>query len=168
MYPIRDVHVAGDKSSEFANIRKLYSKVLEKAEMRQNVRFVDEYLWNRFTTDMERYSKYRDRKTGSSNLDEKMSLYPGLYVLGAVSSLGKTTFVGQLANQLSEAGDRVLYFVLEQSEFELVSKGISRMTSHREMETAVRTIQIRNGYMTAAVKEAMEAYRSIACNEAII
>ncbi|MBR0185608.1 MAG: hypothetical protein IJQ24_06225 [Synergistaceae bacterium] len=132
------------------------------------VRFVDEYLGSRFTTDMDRYSKYRDRKTGYSNLDEKMSLYPGLYVLGAVSSLGKTTFVGQLADQLSEAGDRVLYFALEQSEFELVSKGISRQTARQDMETAVSAMQIRNGYSTESVKEAIEAYRGIACNEAII
>ncbi|MBR1438746.1 MAG: hypothetical protein IJ587_09445 [Synergistaceae bacterium] len=180
VYPICEVRVTGDKSSGFMNVRNLYSKIPERAEMIQRsemrsisekrpmVRFVDEYLGSRFMTDMERYSKYRDRKTGYSNLDEKMSLYPGLYVLGAVSSLGKTTFVGQLADQLSEAGDRVLYFALEQSEFELVSKGISRQTARKDMETAVSAMQIRNGYRTEGVKEAMEVYRSIACNEAII
>ena len=168
VYPVREVHVAGDKSSGFMNVQNIYSKVPERAEVKPMVRFVDEYLGSRFTTDMERYSKYRDRKTGYSNLDEKMSLYPGLYVLGAVSSLGKTTFVGQLADQLSEAGDRVLYFALEQSEFELVSKGVSRQTARQDMETAVSAMQIRNGYRTEAVKEAIEAYRGIACNEAII
>lgn len=85
-------------------------------------------------------------------MDEKMSLYPGLYVLGAVSSLGKTMFVGQLADQLSEAGDRVLHFALEQSEFELVSKGISRQTARKEMETAVSATQIQNGYSPEAVQ----------------
>ena len=168
VYPVREVHVAGDKSSGFMNVQNIYSKVPERAEVKPMVRFVDEYLGSRFTTDMDRYSKYRDRKTGYSNLDEKMSLYPGLYVLGAVSSLGKTTFVGQLADQLSEAGDRVLYFALEQSEFELVSKGISRQTARQDMETAVSAMQIRNGYSTESVKEAIEAYRGIACNEAII
>ena len=168
VYSIREVRVAGDKSSGFMNVQNIYSKVPERAETKPMVRFVDEYLGSRFTTDMERYSKYRDRKTGYSNLDEEMSLYPGLYVLGAVSSLGKTTFVGQLADQLSEAGDRVLYFALEQSEFELVSKGISRQTARKDMETAMSAMQIRDGYVTEAVKEAIEAYRGIACNEAII
>ena len=98
-----------------------------------SVRFVGEYLMQKFKSDIDRFSGYRYRKTGYSNLDEKMSLYPGLYVLGAVSSLGKTTFVGQLADQLSEAGDHVLYFSLEQSEFELVSKGISRMTARENL-----------------------------------
>ncbi|MDR1537755.1 MAG: hypothetical protein LBU32_07125 [Clostridiales bacterium] len=31
-------------------------------------------------------------------------LYPGLYVIGAISSLGKTTFVHQLADQLAGYG----------------------------------------------------------------
>ena len=168
VYPVREVSGAKEKSSGFVHVQNLYSKVPERAEVKPMVRFVDEYVGGRFRDDMERYSKYRDRKTGYSNLDEKMSLYPGLYVLGAVSSLGKTTFVGQLADQLSEAGDRVLYFALEQSEFELVSKGISRQTARKDMETAVSAMQIRNGYSTEAVKEAIEAYRGIACNEAII
>ena len=168
VYPIREVRATGDKSSGFMNYQNIYSKVLERAESKPMVRFINEYLGSRFTTDMERYSKYRDRKTGYSNLDEKMSLYSGLYVLGAVSSLGKTTFVGQLADQLSEAGDRVLYFALEQSEFELVSKGISRQTARKDMETAVSAMQIRNGYSTEAVKKAIEEYQGIACNEAII
>lgn len=168
VYPVREVHGAGDKSSGFIHVQNLYSKVPDREETRPVVRFIDEYLGNRFASDMERYSKYRDRKTGYSNLDEKMSLYPGLYVLGAVSSLGKTTFVGQLADQLSEAGDRVLYFALEQSEFELVSKGISRQTARENMETAVSAIQIRNGYSTDVVKRAIEVYRGVASNEAII
>ena len=167
-YPVREVREVKDKSSRFIHAQNLYSKVLERAIEKPKIRFVDEYVVGRFRDDIDRYSKYRDRKTGYSNLDEKMSLYPGLYVLGAVSSLGKTTFVGQLADQLSEAGDRVLYFALEQSEFELVSKGISRMTARQDMETAVSAMQIRDGISTEAVKRAMEEYRSIACNEAII
>lgn len=133
-----------------------------------SVKFVGEYLMQKFKSDIDRFSGYRYRKTGYSNLDEKMSLYPGLYVLGAVSSLGKTTFVGQLADQLSEAGDHVLYFSLEQSEFELVSKGISRMTARENLETAVSAIKIREGFLTDSVERAIENYRGIATTEAII
>ncbi len=53
-----------------------------------------------------------------------MSLYPGLYVLGAISSLGKTTFCGQMADQLAFVGEHVLYFSLEQTRLELVTKGL--------------------------------------------
>ena len=152
-------------SSGFINTQNLYSKV--EAE-KLSLGFVGEYLMQKFKSDVDRFSVYRYRKTGYSNLDEKMSLYPGLYVLGAVSSLGKTTFVGQLADQLSEAGDHVLYFSLEQSEFELVSKGISRMTARESLETAVSAIKIREGYLTDSVGRAIESYSSIATNEAII
>ena len=48
-------------------------------------------------SDLTRFQQYKDRKTGYSNIDAKMRLYLGLYVLGAISSLGKTTFCGQLA-----------------------------------------------------------------------
>ena len=46
--------------------------------------------------------------TGFENLDSKQGkLGPGFYGLGAVPSLGKTTFACQLADQLSEAGEHV-------------------------------------------------------------
>ncbi len=60
-------------------------------------------------------------------------LYPeGLYVLGAISSLGKTTFMLQLADQIAEIAHEkdkpidVLYYSLEMSTDELLSKSISR------------------------------------------
>ena len=53
-------------------------------------------------------------------------IYTGLYVIGAVSSLGKTTFTLQVADNLAKAGNDVLFFSLEQSRFELMAKSISR------------------------------------------
>ena len=60
--------------------------------------------------------------TGFRNLDKIQPFYPGLYFIGAESSLGKTTF----ALQLAERGASVMYFSLEQSRFELFSKSIVR------------------------------------------
>jgi len=86
-----------------------------------------EYLRKQFKADREQFQGYRQRKTGFSDIDfETGGLYPGLYVLGALSSLGKTTFAHQMADQLAAAGDTVLFFSLEQSIFELVSKSLSR------------------------------------------
>ena len=166
VYPVQ----SAENSSGFIHTQKLSSKVVSEAlpNPSAKVKFVCEYLRQKFRDDIDRFSKYRDRMTGYSNLDEKMILYPGLYVLGAVSSLGKTTFIGQLADQLSEAGDHVLYFSLEQSEFELVSKGISRMTARENLETAVSAIQIREGRVTEAVERAIEKYQEITETEAII
>ena len=166
VYPVQ----GGKKPSGFIHTQKLSSKVVAEtsSEPSVKVKFVGEYLAQKFRGDIDRFSKYRDRKTGYSNLDEKMSLYPGLYVLGAVSSLGKTTFIGQLSDQLAEAGDHVLYFSLEQSEFELVSKGISRMTARENLETAVSAIKIREGNLTEAVERAIKSYQEVTSTEAII
>lgn len=72
-------------------------------------------------------------KTGFDCFDEEAhhlygGLHEGLYIVGAVSSFGKTTFCLQLAEQLAQNGYDVIFFSLEQSRLELVSKGVSRRT----------------------------------------
>lgn len=68
--------------------------------------------------------------TGFAALDKLLDggLYPGLYVIGAVSSLGKTSLCIQMADQIAKAGRPVLYFSLEMSKDEIISKSISRLT----------------------------------------
>ena len=67
--------------------------------------------------------------TGFSRLDKALDggLYPGLYVLGANSSLGKTTLALQIADYVSCHTD-VLFFSTEQSLQELMAKSISRLS----------------------------------------
>lgn len=71
--------------------------------------------------------------TGFQTLDEAFDggLYPGLYFIGAISSLGKTTFCLQIADQIAAAGNDVLIFSLEMARGELMAKSISRMTFQR-------------------------------------
>lgn len=81
----------------------------------------------RFDTDAREFSEGRKTKTGFANLDAEIKgLYNGLYIIGAISSLGKTTFTHQIADQIAEQGKDVLYFSLEQSQLELVSKSLAR------------------------------------------
>ena len=119
-------------------------------------------------TDLTRFQKYKDRKTGYSNIDAKMSLYPGFYVLGAISSLGKTTFCGQLADQLSCAGEHVLYFTLEQTTLELVSKALSRLMFRTDSRNALSSMDIRRGAKSEALRIARELYSSQTKNEFIV
>ncbi len=56
-------------------------------------------------------------------------LYEGLYTVGAISSLGKTTFIMQIADQIAQQGRDVLIFSLEMAATELMSKSISRHTA---------------------------------------
>jgi len=55
-------------------------------------------------------------------------LYEGLYILGAISSLGKTSFVLQIADQIAQQRQDVLIFSLEMARTELMAKSISRIT----------------------------------------
>lgn len=74
--------------------------------------------------------------TGFDNLDVLLDggLYAGLYVVGAISSLGKTTFCLQIADQIAAAGQDVLVFSLEMARNELLAKSISRITLTLDME----------------------------------
>lgn len=68
--------------------------------------------------------------TGFASLDKALDggFYDGLYVLGAVSSLGKTAFCMQMADSLARQGRDVLIFSLEMTAFELMARSISRET----------------------------------------
>lgn len=68
--------------------------------------------------------------TGLFPLDDLLDggLFPGLYVLGALSSLGKTSLVLQIADHVAKSKD-VLYVALEQSAAELTAKTLSRLTA---------------------------------------
>lgn len=69
--------------------------------------------------------------TGFDKLDSSLDrgLYEGLIVLGAIPSLGKTTFALQMALQMAEAGNHVYFYSLEQSARELTIKLLSNKMS---------------------------------------
>ena len=68
--------------------------------------------------------------TGFTKLDEALDggLYEGLYIFGAISSLGKTTLVTQVGDQIAASGHDVLIFSLEMARTELMAKSLSRHT----------------------------------------
>lgn len=76
--------------------------------------------------------------TGFNGLDKLLEggLYEGLYIVGAISSLGKTTFVLQAADQIAAAGQDVIIFSLEMARSELIAKSISRLTYKRAQRKA--------------------------------
>ena len=68
--------------------------------------------------------------TGFTELDEALTggMYEGLYIIGAISSLGKTTLCLQIADQVAEAGQDVIIFSLEMARSELIAKSLSRLS----------------------------------------
>ena len=118
------------------------------------------YLDDLMAGEIERFKKARDRMTGFSNLDEKAGgLNSGLYVLAAISSLGKTTLALQMADQMAAAGHDVLFFSMEQSRLEMVSKSLARITAQKDLRTAVTSLSIRKGYLPPQVLAAAKEYR---------
>lgn len=55
-------------------------------------------------------------------------LFPRLYVIGAISSLGKTTFALQIGDRIAAGGHDVLIFSLEMPMEDLIARSISRLT----------------------------------------
>lgn len=68
--------------------------------------------------------------TGFKLLDETLNggIKQGLYAIGAISSLGKTTLVHQIADNLAKDGHDVLFFSLEMDKSQMLSKSLSRLS----------------------------------------
>lgn len=88
--------------------------------------------------------------TGFPKLDGLLEggLYEGLYICGAISSLGKTTLVVQIADQIAQAGTDVLYFSLEMARSEIMAKSISR---HTLQEITQNGGEVRNAKTTRGI-----------------
>ena len=71
--------------------------------------------------------------TGIAGLDKALDggLHAGLTVLGAVSSMGKTSLMLQMADTLASAGRNVLFITIEMSRMELIAKSAVRGTRER-------------------------------------
>lgn len=91
---------------------------------------------NGFIAEMQKPENTTFYPTGFSSLDELLDggLYKGLYCIGAISSLGKTTFCLQVIDQIAQQGHDVLIFSLEMARFELMAKSLSRNTYIESLE----------------------------------
>ena len=129
-----------------------------------------EYIDSSFLNDIKRMKSFKGRSTGFKNLDREINgVIPGLYVIGAISSLGKTTFITQVADQMASKGEHIIFFSLEQSRFELVAKSISRQTcilNPKEAKTSLEIMQ--NTEVSDLTLKAVEKYQEIAYNSIIV
>ena len=149
----------GDHETKEALFREEYYRSMGFVEGNTSPHDMAQYL-DVIHKDIALFGQSKDRKTGFANLDEKSKgLYPGLYVIGAISSLGKTTFIHQIGDQLAAAGDHVLFFSLEQNRLEMATKSLSRLTAQMDEYRAVSSINIRRGAGAEIVKEAIEEYK---------
>lgn len=95
-------------------------------ELRNTTDILEDYL--SYIQDDKQVKKVR---TGFNKLDNLLNggLPNGLITLGAIPSLGKTTFALQVAdNMASMENTKVLFFSLEMTTFDIISKSLSRLS----------------------------------------
>lgn len=157
-----------DANEILINDRYLLKSLVEEAENmpneiknEQSEAFYGNFASNRLIGFVHSISDEVDTpyiSTGFKSLDDTLDggLYEGLYVIGAVSSLGKTTLALQICDQIAQSGENVVIFSLEMSASELMAKSISRHTlqidlaSNRSSKNAktTRGITTRSRYDT--------------------
>ena len=160
--------LAGDPTdNRLTDALKTITVYAEREEELANPRpgNVLEYLnGKKYAADLERFKQGTNVRTGFPELDKKIGggLYAGLYVIGAPSSIGKTTFVLQLADQIAEQRRHVIFFSMEQSRLELVTKSISRISRKMNPSNQANlktSLQIRKGYTSTETEQALQYYR---------
>lgn len=120
---------------------------------------VASYITQHIKAEIEAFTAASEVKTGFSRFDQLAGgLFPALYVVGAISSLGKTTFIHQMADQLAAAGKHVLFFSLEMSRLELATKSIARRTALMDFDNAMTSLKIRRGYKSNVLVQAAAEY----------
>lgn len=113
--------------------------------------------------------------TGFAGLDIALGggFYPGLYIMGAISSLGKTTLACQMADQIAAAGQPVLIFSLEMARKEIFAKSLSRLSAVSKMigesedtltARDLLSVSIISADTHALIKSFFEAYSCISNN----
>ena len=151
---------------DYKAFEKAVQESIRKAVKPDNV---SDYIEKFLLSDVEKLKEAADKKTGFGDLDKQSGgLYAGLYVIAATSSLGKTTFAGQIADNLAAAGHDVLFFSMEQSRLELVSKSLTRMIA-KTGEKSPTSLALRKGAAMDDLKAAAAKYKqSIADRLSII
>ncbi len=130
------------------NKEEFKESIYKQIEAQQRPDSLYNYMKDKLVSDIQAYTEFKDRKTGFSNLDKIISLYPGLYVIGGLSSLGKTTFIHQMADQMAEMGEHILFFSLEMATLEMITKSLSRLTAIKDkgyvFNKGLSALQIRS------------------------
>ena len=93
--------------------------------------------------------------TGFQVVDSALDggLYGGsLYIIGAISSLGKTTLCLQIIDNIAASGADCIVFSLEMAKRELMGKSISRLTmgASTELHGGIKYAKTLRGIMTGA------------------
>ena len=142
---------------------------------------VSDYLPD-FLEELKRNREGKAIPTGFTELDKLLDggLYSGLYFLGAISSLGKTTLALQIADNIAAGGHDVLIMSLEMSRTEMMAKTVSRETFKQSLslDKTLKNALTTRGVLRAVfsgseereriILKAIEEYSSWGSRETIV
>lgn len=139
-----------DRESLRSFLSREYSGAIQKAEESKNRAYTDALARLRVmdaasvVTDLFTLADEPETiPTGITSLDRVLDggLTRGVYVLGAVSSLGKTTLATHIADNIAESGRSILFVTIEQSGQEIMAKCLSRRMHERGYTVSTNEIQ---------------------------
>ena len=108
----------------------LYNTLEQQAIKTYEKENVLNYL-DTFTNQIKDQEQNKPISTGIEQLDQALEggfYRKNLVILGAISSLGKTTLALQIGDNIARQGNDVLIFSLEMSKEELIAKSLSRLS----------------------------------------
>lgn len=141
------------KEEEALEERKIYR---EANKTKNQIKFFKAREWNENNPAI---------STGFSNLDKALDggLRPGIYTIGAISSLGKTSFILQIADYIASNNKDVLFFTLEMSQTSLQARSLSRYSYLEALRNGTPELAKNNLQVVdpKALKYCTEAERKI-------
>ncbi|MBO5266689.1 MAG: hypothetical protein J6B08_05255 [Ruminiclostridium sp.] len=126
---------------------------LNKKDLKNfSLNFSDNYIKNNYPEHI---------PTGFSELDKLLGggLAPGLIVLGAISSLGKSTFSLQVAQNIAKQGRPVIYYSLEMSKHAVSMKAVQRsafIKCRKKAKSLFKTDENGARYISPSVYEKLK------------
>lgn len=99
------------------------------------------YFKNFFVDILNSRAVFSNRCTGFNFLDREQKFLPGLYVVGGIPAVGKTTFTWQMLEQIASRGETCIFCSYEMSMTEIFAKSLSRrLFKDFEIELTVANI----------------------------
>ncbi|OUO94847.1 DnaB-like helicase C-terminal domain-containing protein [Cloacibacillus sp. An23] len=121
-YLDRTIDLALNKFMDKKDSQENYNNIVDCYDLDSD----NYYLENKYLKDITENELSSHGNTGFDNFDEVTGgLFAGAYIVAGTSSVGKTTFCLQMANQLAEQKKHVLFFSIEQTKEEMLSKSLT-------------------------------------------
>lgn len=148
-----------DRAELAEAVRNISEKIVRavaeaKAEERRSIRASGRL--ERFLQKVTQQTESPVIPTGWGKLDRLLDggIYPECWIIGAVPSLGKTTFALQMADRIAKSGREVIFFSMEMSAEDLIARSLSRITFEINPKLAKRTREISAGWKWAGYSQA--------------